>query len=197
MQAGRSHTHTYTHIRRTGPTSSSLYTTPLHTSGQNVCRLSVPVCGAILISPLYPYLASSLPSTKTRLDVASSHGYHFLGSAEKAASLRLWVGDSWAYQWLEFVCVYVSNPFCRLLFGQSLRLAARPGGMWFGLGCFVLPTDHAVGANALIPFTGCVVVTILCGVCMSVCGRAIVHYCTVELCEGGGSGNVLLLKASC
>ena len=67
--------------------------------------------------------------------------------------------------------MYVSNPFCRLLFGRSLRLAARPGGMWFGLGCFVLPTDHAVGANALIPFTGCAVVTILCGVCMSDCGQ--------------------------
>ena len=67
------------------------------------------------------------------------------------------------------MCVYVCNPFWRLLFCWSLRLAARPAGMWFGLGCFVLTTDHTVGANALIPFTGCAaVVTIVYGV--SMCG---------------------------
>ena len=74
--------------------------------------------------------------------------------------------------------------------------------MWFGLGCFVLATDHAVGANALIPFTGCAVVTIECNVCvcMNVCLYVAdwalcvcVYHCTVELCEGGGSNSVLLL----
>lgn len=60
--------------------------------------------------------------------------------------------------------------------------------------------------NALIPFTGCALCTIVMTmygvyiivyVCLYVVG--IVYYCTVELCEGGGggSGSVLLLKGSC